>query len=173
MEVHGPRTKFPWKLEFTGWPKLSLKTCRTLRVLIKYRKNSLYLMIFWRSQFQIGKPFLALFFFLSFFWVKSIRTRHLMFLRSLPSRITYIILCECEYLLDQEIWTDQVWTLSALYCRTKKVDPFTSRLLEIHSKMLKINKKEVQFDHAYIFNFRNACTAFVSSLYIDISFQLL
>ncbi|XP_070037109.1 glutathione synthetase, chloroplastic [Nicotiana tomentosiformis] len=26
--------------------------------------------------------------------------------------------------------------------RTKKVDPFTSRLLEIHSKMLKINKKE-------------------------------
>jgi len=28
-------------------------------------------------------------------------------------------------------------------CRTKQVDEFTSRLLDIHSKMLQLNKKEV------------------------------
>lgn len=30
-----------------------------------------------------------------------------------------------------------------LFRRTKKVDPFTGRLLDIHAKMLEINKKEV------------------------------
>lgn len=30
-----------------------------------------------------------------------------------------------------------------LHCRTKKADAFTSRLLDLHSKMLEINKKEV------------------------------
>lgn len=30
-----------------------------------------------------------------------------------------------------------------LYYRTRKVDDFTSRLLDIHSKMIDINKKEV------------------------------
>lgn len=31
-------------------------------------------------------------------------------------------------------------------CRTRKVDEFTSRLLDIHSNMLEMNKKEVSAD---------------------------
>lgn len=48
------------------------------------------------------------------------------------------------------------------FCRTKKVDGFTSRLLDIHSKMLDMNKKEV-FSFACIFWFQ---TNDLSCLYI-------
>lgn len=48
------------------------------------------------------------------------------------------------------------------FCRTKKVDGFTSRLLDIHAKMLDMNKKEV-FSFACIFWFE---TNDLSCLYI-------
>lgn len=49
-----------------------------------------------------------------------------------------------NYCLYQRVLpTLVIHSLSCWHCRTKKVDAFTSRLLDIHSKMLEMNKREV------------------------------
>lgn len=55
-------------------------------------------------------------------------------------------------------------------CRTKKADAFTSRLLDIHAKMLDMNKQEVLLQH-YFLDFRALLDYFFSGfcLKFDVS----
>jgi len=49
-----------------------------------------------------------------------------------------------------EIHVNWISSSSFKHCRTKKVDAFTSGLLDIHSKMLEINKKEVSISFRHL-----------------------